>query len=113
MASYIEIKEYTIRHYAGGSNEVGYGYRVIMSLIGNNNTAIGAVFFHRTKDTMPAADSKSASNYVSMHYTMDEYPQIVDLLRNEAPLYLNFVEGNFNFGSISTSKEPVGENELH
>ena len=41
-----------------------------------------------------------------------DYPQVLDLLRNEKPIYVEF-EGNIgNIASIRTSAEPVGEGEL-
>ena len=47
--------------------------------------------------------------YVHCHY--DAYPNMVDLLRNEKPVNV-FYRDDFKFGYLTTSMEPVGENEM-
>lgn len=47
--------------------------------------------------------------YVYCHYSA--YPNMIDLLRNEEPINV-FYRDDFKLGYLTTSTEPVGENEL-
>lgn len=42
----------------------------------------------------------------------EDYPRVLDLLRNEDPIYVNFVAGGWDQASIETTDEPIGEGEL-
>jgi hypothetical protein len=42
----------------------------------------------------------------------DDYPRILDILRNEKPVFVEFEVQNGNIANIRTSAEPVGEGEL-
>ena len=50
--------------------------------------------------------------YISCHYMAEDYPRVLDLLRNEDPIYVNFVAGGWDQASIETTDEPIGEGEL-
>lgn len=108
-----EIKKYDVSYYAGGKKANGYPYRAIIGLRRDDDSLIGAAYFHRTHATMPNTDSQDDNGYVYCHYTFEDFPRIVDLLRNEKPVYIRYVAGNWNMASIDTSLEPVGEDELH
>ena len=60
---------------------------------------------------MPIADTQKASGYISCHYLADDYPQVLDLLRNEKPAFVEFEVKAGNIANIRTSAEPVGEGE--
>ena len=108
----IEIKKYDVAYYAGGRNAIGYPYRAIIGLRDDNDKLIGAAYFHHDLTTMPAGDSRKASGYIYCHYLAADYPQVLDLLRNEKPVYVEFEVGTAgNIGNIRTSAEPVGEGE--
>ena len=70
---------------------------------------IGRIRF-RPNDTALAADDER-DGVVNMNFHLFSYPNIVDLLRNEKPLYLHamFVLGGAC--TIATAEEPVGEEE--
>jgi hypothetical protein len=107
----IEIKKYDVAYYAGGKNAVGYPYRAIIGLRDDNDKLIGAAYFHQSPTTMPVGDTQKASGYISCHYMASEYPQILDILRNEKPVYVEFEGRLGNIANIRTSAEPVGEGE--
>lgn len=107
----IEIKKYDVAYYAGGQNAVGYPYRAIIGLRNDSDGLIGAAYFHHNRATMPMADTQKASGYISCHYLAEDYPQVLDLLRNEKPVYLEFEVRPGNMANIRTSAEPVGEGE--
>ena len=107
----IEIKKYDVAYYAGGKNVSGYPYRAIIGLRDESDGLIGAAYFHHTAATMPNADTQKGTGYISCHYTVEHYSQILDLLRNEKPVYVEF-EGHLgNMANIRTSAEVVGEGE--
>ena len=108
-----EIKNYDVAYYAGGKNVSGYPYRAIIGLRDENNFPLGAAYFHHSPATMPNADSHKATGYISCHYPAEHYPYVLDLLRNEKPVYVEFEAHVGNVGNIRTSAEPVGEGEGH
>jgi hypothetical protein len=107
----IEIKKYDVAYYAGGTNAAGYPYRAIIGLRDDNDKLIGAAYFHHNSTTMPGGDTQKASGYISCHYLAADYPQVLDILRNEKPVYVEFEVKAGNIASIRTSAEPVGEGE--
>lgn len=107
----IEIKKYDVAYYAGGQNSAGYPYRAIIGLRDEGDGLIGAAYFHRDARTLPVADNRKATGYISCHYLAEDYPKILDLLRNEKPVYVEFEIQLGNMGNIRTSAEPVGEGE--
>ncbi len=54
--------------------------------------------------------SKSGNNYF-LYYRYADMANIIDMLRNEKPIYLIFVPEGTNNTRISTMNEPVGEGE--
>ncbi len=105
-----EIKKYDVAIYGGGKNTTGYSYRAIIGLRRADGSLIGAAYFYRDPAAMPNTDMQSSGGYVWCNYTWDDFSQVVDVLRNEEPVYLRYVDG-WNLASITTSLEPVGEGE--
>ena len=111
MAVIEYIKKYDVAYYGGGNNSKNYPYRAIIGLRREDNSLIGAAYFHREDSTLPNTDSRSNSEYIYVHYSESDYPKIVDLLRKEDPVYVRYVAG-WDMASINSSLEPVGEEEL-
>lgn len=107
-----EIKHYDVEYCAGGKNPKGYKYRVLIGLMRSDKSLIGGAYFHRDPTTMPNTDTLNARGYVSLHYPSEDFPKVLDLLRNESPVFVRYVGGIWNMGSITTSSEPVGESEM-
>ena len=107
----IEIKKYDVAYYAGGKNVAGYPYQAIIGLRNESDGLIGAAYFHHNASTMPIADTMKASGYISCHYLAEEYSRVLDILRNEKPVYVEFEVRAGNIANIRTSAEPVGEGE--
>ena len=107
----IEIKKYDVAYYAGAKNLAGYPYKAIIGLRNAADGLIGAAYFHHNTSTMPNADTQKGSGYISCHYLAEDYSQVLDLLRNEKPVYVEFEVHPGNIANIRTSAEPVGEGE--
>lgn len=112
MAFEEEIKQYTVSYYGGGRNAPGYEYRAIIGLRRDDGSLIGAAYFHRSPETMPDTDDQNNSGYVFCHYRWEDFPHVLDLLRNEKPVRVRYVAGGWHLASITTLMEPVGEGEL-
>ena len=61
---------------------------------------------------MPVADTQKATGYISCHYLADDYPRVLDILRNEKPVFVEFEIRAGNVANIRTSAEPVGDGEV-
>ena len=61
------------------------------------------------KCTLEEASEKDGEDIYTLYYLKDELSDIIDLLRNEKPLY--FVHDKNGITRIATTIEPVGENE--
>jgi hypothetical protein len=106
-----EVKKYDVAYYGGAKNTSGYPYRAIIGLRDEDNMLLGAAYFHHSAATMPECDSQKATGYISCHYPAEHYGHIIDLLRNEKPVFVEFEVAAGNVANIRTSAEPVGEGE--
>lgn len=109
-----EIKNYEIFHVAGGS--CTYSYRAYIRLTGVNGGLVGVAYFHRNPSTLPSKDLVKTisvddvpTTYAQCHYRWEDFANIVDLLRNESPVYITHY--GTDYSTIHTSGEPVGEVE--
>lgn len=73
--------------------------------------------FYRGGVEMPANEYRSDLNAALASYRFDAFPSIVDMLRNEKPVYFTWFDYSATapgrmFGVVGTSaQEPVGEQE--
>ncbi|MFO1316829.1 MAG: hypothetical protein U1F58_14620 [Burkholderiales bacterium] len=59
--------------------------------------------------SLPVA-TEVAPNYYAFHYHHSQLAHLIDMLRNERPIYVFFDNDNgFNNSRIATTDEPVGE----
>jgi hypothetical protein len=65
------------------------------------------VYFHKAGDTVPA-DIETATGFIVMHLPAARLDSVVDLLRNERPLFISFASG---IARLSTGAEQVGDEE--
>jgi len=107
----IEIKKYDVAYYAGAKNVAAYPYKAVIGLRDDNDALVGAAYFHHNATTMPVADTMKGSGYISCHYLAEDYPHVLDILRNEKPVYVEFEVRPGNIANIRTSAEPVGEGD--
>ena len=69
---------------------------------------VGIIYFwDRNYGTLP--DAVITETSVSMHFFIDVLDSVVDLLRNESPVYLNTADGT---AMLRTWDESVGEGEI-
>jgi hypothetical protein len=105
MATRKEVKKYTI-HVAAhleGFNE----WRANISLYGDTGTSFGTIRF---TDTLADRNNQiNPTGQSTMWMRPDAYNWVLDLLRNEKPVYIWLYDSGQAL--LSTSAEPVGEGE--
>lgn len=71
-------------------------------------TPVGSAFFIKAGNPVPA--NASVGGIPQLYYSITHCPAIMSMLREEKPLYvsLNTLNG---IGALSTSSEPVGDQE--
>ncbi|RMA58530.1 hypothetical protein [Ulvibacter antarcticus] len=105
------IESYQITYLGGGKRSSSREERrAIIHLYDSKKNRIGIALFYIDSSTMPDTD-ESTAGLTKIHYPNDSYHAIVDLLRNEDPIFLNYYE-DIQSGSIETVREGVGEHEL-
>ena len=85
-------------------------WRAFIHLSDKSGGYIGGIYFYDDELSTGWNDGYSGSS-LFMFLPASHFPRIIDLLRNEEPLFFTF---NNSSGKtyLSTSAEPVGEGEL-
>jgi hypothetical protein len=97
-----EITEYKVATYS--MNPAGYLLCAI-ALFDASGSHVGTIFFYRNDYELPPA---GLSGSTVMRFHISEMPLIVDMLRNESPIFLFTSDGMAHLG---TMQEAIGEGE--
>jgi len=110
MKNDIEVK--TIQKYAvmmfSSCNAENAKKAVIMMT--GDNVFLGYVNFLADGAILPEAHK--SYNLFYFYYHFSDLSAMVDLMRNEKPVYLFYMEKNKSECRISTTLEPIGEGEI-
>lgn len=99
-----EIKNYHILFYGGPE---GYQTnRAQIALYGSDGETAAYVRFN--DPDMTFENDNVGGGIIRMHLPSAMFQNVLDVLRNEKPVYISFSKGR---GFLSTSTEPVGEGE--
>jgi hypothetical protein len=98
-----EFNLYRVYYYS--APQYNYDARIDLYMSG---AAVGTLLFMKTGQPIPA--NSISGGIPRLHYSSAHLPAMLILLREEKPLFLNLNEAN-GIGTISTSDEPVGEQE--
>ncbi len=99
-----EIKKYHILFYG---SPAGYQTnRAQIALYGSNNKT--AAFLRFNDPGMLFENDSQSAGIIRMHLPSAMFRNVLDVLRNEKPVYIYFAQGR---GFLSTSTEPIGEGE--
>lgn len=109
MSRDIEIK--TIERYSCMmfSSRSGDADMKAVIMITAENEFLGYLNFMADGAILPEPDKKY--NLYYFYYHMSDMPSVIDLLRNEGPVYVFYMESNKENCRISTTMEMVGEGE--
>jgi len=84
------------------------GMRAEMRLYAEGAGLIGRIRFLAQQDPLPASE-KEINGSLLLYYAYEDLPRVLDILRNEKPVFLVWEEGLR--AHLSTGPEPVGEGE--
>ena len=106
-----EIKRYSVTYYGGGKKVTRpYSYRAIIGLW-DDAGLISALYFHNDPGTMPDGDHFPDTGQPMSHHPIEDFAHVLDLLRNEKPVYYEHLSNWPMMAGLRTSLEPVGEGE--
>ena len=104
---YKEIKKYRIFLDSGTQKEKNF---TTVNLYDKDEEIIGILQFY---DKGFEPKEMAESHYIYLQYAIEKYPYVIDVLRNEKPVFIGYWENEFGkYGRIYTGKEIVGEGEL-
>jgi hypothetical protein len=102
MSDEIEVSKYTYHCFSSRDRD-----DVVLFLYDGHAQVIGQVLAVPDGEPLPAAARRNGR--VMLYYHRGAIAQVVDLLRNESPVYLLWGEGRNT--ALATGYEPVGEGE--
>ncbi len=105
-----EITEYWVHFQAGPTKNDLIFPRVRIKCY-NDGKFILQANFYPDKKRIPENYYSTNSNLVYLHYPISMYSDIIDILRNEKPIYFTYSDPT-TLGFIRTGKEPIGEGEI-
>lgn len=101
----VEIKKYHTLIYGSPT-----GYQTNRAQIALYDSKGKTVAYVRFNDPdMHFEDDSESGGRIKMHLPSTMFENVLDVLRNEKPVYIYFAQGR---GFLSTSAEPVGEGEV-
>ena len=103
-----QVYGYDLSYYAGSDRDRSR-YRASIGLRDQRGRLLGAIYFHSDVAAQSPAARRTEKGLVILNYPVDCYTHIVDMLRNEKPVFLRYRDGDPPSASIDTSAEPVGE----
>jgi hypothetical protein len=101
---HIEVKSYQIYFFGGPDGLLKNRSKI--ALRGSDGKIIAHINFNDSN--MKFEKDSDSDGLIKMHLPSIMFDNIVDVLRNEKPVYIQFVHGH---GVLQTSLEPVGEGE--
>ena len=102
-----EINQYWVHFQAGHSKENLIYPRAIVKCYHDDDFILQINFYPDSK-TLPENYYDVKFKLVYLRYRLSMYPNIIDLLRNEKPIYFSYSQKS-KVGYVRTGKEPVGE----
>ncbi len=100
-----QVHTYQVRAW-GGPNGLSSEGRARIQL-SDASRAVGWIYFHDDGATIPN-DTHRANGQIDMHLPASMLESVVDLLRNESPIYFTYA---FNHAVLTTGAEEIGEGE--
>ena len=104
-----EIDHYWVHFQAGGADKSRVYPRALVKCY-NNDDFVVQINFYPDNKSVPENSYDKRNKLVYLRYPMSMYPNVIDLLRNEKPIYFSY-SLNLNMGYIRTGKEPIGEGD--
>ena len=112
MSTKVRVHAYTVTYRFGGQTGNDEKYFANIHFRKPSGQPMGVAFFYSDPADMPDTDSQNApgNGIIHCHLPAQHFSAVLDLLRNESPIYLTYDEDK-HLAYISTSLERVGEGE--
>jgi hypothetical protein len=100
------IDEYFIEYSSNNPPEIN---------LSSASKCVGKLVFKPNGSILPPPTNPNG--IVTLYYHLEDFQNIIDVLRNEKPVWLSFasitspVGSGTSYGGIRTGKEPIGEGE--
>ncbi|MBC2838463.1 hypothetical protein [Robiginitalea sp. SC105] len=104
-----EIDQYWI-HFQAGHAESKKVYPEALIKCYNGDDYLVQLTFYPNGKKLPENHYDKRNKLVYLRYPMSMYANILDILRNEKPIFFRY-NAEIKLGFIRTGKEPVGEGE--
>jgi len=104
-----EISHYWVHFHAGHTENSLIHPTAIVKCYHDDDFVLQLNFYPDT-EKLPKNYQDVKSKLVYLRYHLSMYPNIIDLLRNEKPIYFSYSDKSKG-GYIRTGKEPIGEGE--
>jgi len=104
-----ELNQYWV-HFQAGKTEKNKIYPRAIIKCYHDDDFVVQLNFYSEKKPLPVNYQDEKSQLVYLRYPVAMYGHILDILRNEKPIYFSY-SPKTNLGFIRTGKEPVGEGE--
>jgi len=105
-----EINQYWVHFQAGDRKEHLIFTSVIVKCFNDDDFVLQLSFYPDNKK-LPENYYDVNSKLVYLRYRLSMYPNVIDLLRNEKPIYYSYSLKS-KVGYVRTGKEPVGEGNI-
>ena len=99
-----EIKRYALRIHSGPDGDKN-DVRAAIHLFGEDNHLAGVAYFYSAGNPLPDAKNET---FIEFGFPISLYSSVLDMLRNENPIYLAWQEARSR-AYLGTTQEPVGE----
>jgi len=109
MQTGLEVKEIKSYSYLNFASRCGTEDTKAILIINAEAEFLGYINFMNNGCLLPKSVKQNDLYYLYYHF--EDLPVIVDMLRNEKPVFLIFIDDNKNNCRISTAMEAVGEGE--
>ncbi len=102
-----EINHYWVHFQSGGADQSKVYPRTLVKCYHDEDFVVQINFYPDGK-SVPVNSYDKRNKLVYLRYPLSMYPNVIDLLRNEKPIYFSYSE-NLKIGYVRTGKEPIGE----
>ncbi len=102
-----EINQYWVHFQAGHKENVRIYPHIVVKCYHDDEYVLQASFYPDGKK-LPENYLDVNHKLVYLRYPMSMYVNVIDLLRNEKPIYFSY-SNTSKLGYIRTGKEPIGE----
>jgi hypothetical protein len=103
----VEFTRYIV-YYFSGSSPALVPQEAEIDCFSDSGVRVGIIFFYPDDAPRPANENTISGLY--LHYALRRFGDIVALLKDEKPLYLN-LDPSTKLGYVATGIEPIGEQE--